>query len=358
VLESLFATATARDGDGPLYDGVLEWLGRVGEILAAVVTAGVVLGFLWRRYQRTLGRRRDRYGRLARLGTNAQISFFASVLGEPPAMRRTQDSTVSRYDDAGNAYPEPKTWIECVWIDRDFYVHAVADEDETIHAYSVTTRSRRFRPTFRQQGGWWIDRGRLGRLLRLPQTKLHPKVKLGQTRFHELGPPAQAAAWVGAHNAHYFEAYWGANPGLYQWFIYSINDAGYGVWRADWDYEQMNTFSWGFADDMIDPQLALLQAARAADYGGAQSEDGEPATDVEDAAKADEAFEVAEYADKPLPAFYDTFRRGARINTYTVLGPELALEDYPFYTPSPESYPTVFGPSSVRTRTLAGEQKG
>src|SRR5207248_10474793 len=134
----------------------------------------------WGLYRRTLGRRRDRYGRLARLGTNGQISFFSSVLGEPPAMRRTEQSTGTHYDDAGDSYLEPKTWIECVWIDRDFYVHTIADEDETVHAYSVTTRSKHFRPTFRQPGGWWIERGRLGRLLRLSQIKLHPKIKLGR----------------------------------------------------------------------------------------------------------------------------------------------------------------------------------
>jgi hypothetical protein len=59
---------------------------------------------------------------------------------------------------------------------------------------------------------------------------------------------------------------------------------------------------------------------------------------------------------EPLPAFFLVFRFDARINTYTVLGPELPLDDYPFFTPAPQNHPTVFGPSSVRTRTLAGER--
>ena len=152
MLEPLFAAVRTRAAVNPWYDSLLEWLGRVAEILAALVAAGAVLGFAWGLYRRTLGRRRDRYGRLARLGTNGQISFFSSVLGEPPAMRRTEQSTGTHYDDAGDSYLEPKTWIECVWIDRDFYVHTIADEDETVHAYSVTTRSKHFRPTFRQPG--------------------------------------------------------------------------------------------------------------------------------------------------------------------------------------------------------------
>ena len=72
-----------------------------------------------------------------------------------------------------------------------------------------------------------MDRARrLARLLRLSEIRLNPKIKLGRTRFHELGRPEKAAAWMGAHNLHDFEAYWGGNPGLYQWFIYGINDTG------------------------------------------------------------------------------------------------------------------------------------
>ncbi|MEX2646453.1 MAG: ETEC_3214 domain-containing protein [Gaiellaceae bacterium] len=354
MLERLVAATRAPTADNPWYASLLDWLGRVGELLAAVVAAGVLLAFAWGLYGRTLGRRRDRYRRLVRLGTNAQISFFSSVLGEPPAMRRTEESAVTRFGEAGNRYLEPKTWIECVWIDRDFYVHAVADEDETVHAYSVTTRSKRFRPTFRQPGGWWIERGRLGRLLRLRQIGRHPRIKLGKTRFHELGWPQQSSSWIGAHNMHYFEAYWGANPGFYQWFIYGINDAGY--MDAPWDYEQMHTFSWGFgANDVIDPQLALAQAAIDAD--GAEAQEPDPAHEIIEPEPAYERVQLDEEdVEEPLPAFFDAFRRRARINTYTLLGPELALDDYPFYTPPPQGYPTIFGPNSGRTRTLAGEE--
>ncbi len=57
----------------------------VGAAAALLVLAGAARAW----YRRTLGRRRDRYGRLARLGTRAQLSFFEAVLGEPPAMRAT-----------------------------------------------------------------------------------------------------------------------------------------------------------------------------------------------------------------------------------------------------------------------------
>jgi hypothetical protein len=354
MLEALLAAGPNKAAEGAWYDSLLDWLGRVGELLTALLGAIALIGLGWGFYRRTLGRRRDRYGRLARLGTNAQISFFSSVLGEPPAMRRTEEATVTRYDDNGNAYLEPKAWTECVWIDRDFYVHAVADEDETIQAYSVTTRSKRFRPRFRQPGAFSVDRGRIARVLRRPDYKLHPKIKLGRTRFHELGRPEQAAAWIGAHNVHYFEAYWGANPGYYQHFVYSINDAGYGAWHVPWDYERMHDFAWGFGEFPVSPTLALVEIAARAD--GAGTDTGlEPTQEVVDADPADEPLGAEEYVEEPLPTFYENFRRKARINTYAVIGPDLALDDYAFYTPPPQGYPTTFGPNSGRTRTLAGE---
>jgi hypothetical protein len=352
----MFAAAGTAASDKAWYEYLLDWFARVGETLAALVAAGAVLGFAWTVYRRTLGRRRDRCGRLARLGTNAQVSFFASVLGEPPAMCRTVESAITRYDDAGDHYLEPRAWTECVWIDRDYYVHALADEDETIHAYSVTTRSKRFRPTHRQPGHLWIERGRLGRLLRQPQSKPNPEIKLGKTRFQELGRPEQAAAWIGARNVHYFEAYWGGNPGLYQWFVYSINDAGYGGFDAGWDVEHMQAFSWGFPyDDPSDPQLADVQPAHGTEDAGAQGLGFPLNHGVADAEPAKES-SVEEHADGPLPSFYEAFRRHARINTYTVLGPELTLDDYPFFTRLPQDPPTIFGPNSDRTRTLAGQQ--
>ena len=181
LLGSMIAEAQAETGRGdPWYESALDWLGRVGEILTALLATIALAGIVWGVYRKTLGRRRDRYGRLGRLGTNAQISFFASVLGDPSAMRRKQNATITRFDEDGHAHQVAKTWIECVWIDRDFYVHAVADQDETIHAYSVTTRSKRFHPSFRQPGGSSIERGRIARWLRLKDYKLNPKVKLGR----------------------------------------------------------------------------------------------------------------------------------------------------------------------------------
>src|SRR5262245_16303606 len=92
-------------------------------------------------YRRTLGRRRDRYHRLARLGTEAQLDFFTAVLGEPPAIRHTVvkknfreyiDRNDPRYEPAGEEVQSVLTsraFTECFYLDRDYYVQTISDED-------------------------------------------------------------------------------------------------------------------------------------------------------------------------------------------------------------------------------------
>jgi hypothetical protein len=294
-----------------------SWIERTTEALAylpILAAAVVLLAGLRAWYRRTLGRRRDRYQRLDRLGTNAHISFFTSVLGEPPAIRRSIESTVQVWPpESEESITEDAMFWESIWIDRDFHVHAFSkQDDDAIVAFSVTTRHKRFRPRLRSPGYTIEERSRPWRLLRMQSWKKPLfDVRLGITRFEDLGQPDKASAWLGAHNMHYYEAYWYGNPGHYQWYVFSINDAGYSAWDArlvgtvmsqegPWD------FAWGFRED-------------------------------------DPAFEEMEG--------WHEFRRVARINTYTIIGPTLSLEDYP---PAGElsEYPTIFGPRSDHVRTV------
>jgi hypothetical protein len=335
------------------YDRAFDSLSRVAEILTALLAAIAVAGVARGIYRRTLGRRRDRYARLSRLGANAQISFFSSVLGEPPAMERSLTSDVTSYDDHGRPRKTPMDFREAVWIDRDFYVHALADEDGTVHAYSVTTRNKRFRPTFQIPGGTaedatWFDR------LRGRDFHYRPNVavKLGKTHFAALGRPGQAAAWLGAHNWHYFEPYYFGNPGYYQNFVFSINDAGVGIPPFNPDYKR--DFSWGFGDDSLDTRFDIAEAIGASDEAVADPPvEGELGADSE-IAEQDLYLPVDE--DPPLPPEFEAFRRSARINTYTVIGPGLALDDYPLAEGDRlDLYPVIFGVSSGLVRTLGGE---
>jgi hypothetical protein len=61
----------------------IEAVGEFGTLVGAVVAAIAVARGVQTLYRRTIGRRRDAYRRLERLGTNAQVAFFSAVLGEP-----------------------------------------------------------------------------------------------------------------------------------------------------------------------------------------------------------------------------------------------------------------------------------
>jgi hypothetical protein len=231
-------------------------------------------------------------------------------------MRRTLESDYSYYKRTRRKpvlRKMRKTWIECTWIDRDYFVNVFADEDETVHAYSVTTRSKRFRPTFRPPGGYLVERNRLERFVHFPRIKirLNPKVRLGKTDFQALGPPGRAGAFIGAHNRHYFEVYYFGNPGNYQLFVYSINFAGYDRGKV-WDERLANLWR-GFSDSNAD---------------------------------------LPSFSEEAVPLWYEEFRKQARVNTYTVLGPELRLENYPCFAAPPKIHRTLFGPNYVRTRTV------
>jgi hypothetical protein len=214
----------------------------VGAAAALLVLTGAVRAW----YRRTLGRRRDRYGRLARLGTGAQLSFFASVLGEPPAMQETilkedyaeiVSSNESDYepdldDFAIQRRYVSKTFVVSTFIDRDYYVQTICDEDQTVLAFSVTTRSKRFRPRYqilRPLGP--IERWRWRRSTGQGYKPL-VDIKLGRTTFAQLdskdpehfSPPHFRIA-VGAHNHFYSEFAHFGNPGHYQWFVWSSTDA-------------------------------------------------------------------------------------------------------------------------------------
>jgi hypothetical protein len=328
----------------PWYTRALDSLPRIGELLAALLAAIALAGIVRGIYRRTLGRRRDRYARIRRLGTNGQLSFFTSVLGEPPAMRRRVVGQMTTFDDNGERQVQSRTFIETVYIDRDFYVHAVADQDETVHAFSVTTRSKGFRPPFRPPGALIAERRWPLRKWERTRYRIerNQRITLGKTRFAELQRPDNAAWWVGAHNAHYFETHYLGNPGYYQHFVYSVNDAGFWAFDAPFNAEDPD-FSWGFEGDLEDAGLALAEADAAADgaEGGADEAEGQPP--VED---------VASLEDDQLPENLRLFRRQARVNTYTVIGPALFLDDYPGAEGRIDQYPVIFGANSGRVRTL------
>ena len=124
-----------------------------------------------------------------------------------------------------------RAFVASTFIDRDYYVQTICDEDQTVLAFSVTTRSKRFRPRYqilRPLGP--IERWRWQRRTG-ERYKPLVDIKLGRTTFVHLdskdpehfAPPHFRIA-VGAHNHFYSEFAHFGNPGHYQWFVWSSTD--------------------------------------------------------------------------------------------------------------------------------------
>ena len=225
---------------GALHDVVNE----AGAILGALVALVALNAAIKAAYRRTLGRRRDRYARLGRLGTGAQLSFFEAVLGEPPAMRKTivkDDYAVIVATGDPDAPREPEdvfetyveqTFQEATFIDRDYYVQMICDEDETVLAFSVTVRRSNFHPVFQLPSNiGWRERRRWKKQTGEEFKPLF-KLRLGRTRFADLdrgdtdefqGHHFKAA--IGAHSFFYSEDHYYGRPGNYQTFVFTVSDA-------------------------------------------------------------------------------------------------------------------------------------
>jgi hypothetical protein len=170
-----------------------------GASLLAAFAALLVIGNAARgRWRETFGRRSDRYGRIARLGTGAHPSFFTAVLGEPPAMSSSvvKDDYIELISpDDPEFHPEnssmqqryvTRPFLASTFIDRDYYIQTICNDDDTVLAFSVTTRSTRFRPVFQvHRPLGLIERWRWRRLYKQAYRPL-VNVKLGRTTLADL----------------------------------------------------------------------------------------------------------------------------------------------------------------------------
>ena len=311
------------------------WITTAGDaiVVAATLMGGAIalvgLGAAlssW--YRRTLGRRANRYGRLARLGTGAQLSFFQSVLGEPPAMRfaRVMQEYVEVVGDDDPRFDPrhadelgfhevrgPWPYTECYFIDRDYYVQTICDMDETVVAFSVTTRRKGFSPIFEwpPQPGW-----RTRRKFKKDYGADFPidfRIRLGKTRLATLrdpppmpGPIVKFALF--ARGFAYSELHYGANPGGYQTFVFT-------------------------ASSTAGPAVTGNVATVNGEIGVSTDAAGEwpPAgTDLTDGLPE-------------LPPGLRRFRDETAITTYTVIGKDLSFTG---------NYPATFGPQGDEVRTL------
>lgn len=287
-------------------------------------------------YRRRLGRRADRYARISRLGVGTRFSFFEAVAGEPPALRRrvTKDAyrVVTEDDlefDGSLADPhdgfyeilEPATYVESIFVDRDYYVQTVSSLEETVLAFSVTTRRRGFKPRFQVPPAPGLG-GRI-RWRREAGEPFKPffKVRLGRTTFAELDAgdpdafaPPHFKAVIGARVARYAELAYFGNPGHYLHYVFSANVA--------WE----NRSPWHLLP-------RLIEEAGYNEW---------PYPNRPDPHELDPPSDRSRQPDWDELKTAHEFRRRAVITTFTAIHPDLW----------PDNYPVTFGPHGDEVRLV------
>lgn len=172
-------------------------------IAGAIVTTDALLRLGTLVYRRTVGKRKFARLKLSRLGTNANINYFSSILGQPVlTMRHSEELT------------------EHVFIDKLYYVQAIVTESGTVKFYTVTVRDKRLRCTvpLPNEGRYTFDAPSL-------------KIRVGSDTFAIIRwKPNSVIASLGARRAWYIETYYLGNPMNYQTLTLSWNDAGFGSW--------------------------------------------------------------------------------------------------------------------------------
>lgn len=128
-----------------------------------------------------------------RLAAGAQLTYFQECLGDPTF--RT----------------EGEEFDEHIFVHDAFYVQAITDRSGAVMLYSVTTRAEGFHP-----------------VLDIRHGKPTLQATLGRDTFAAVGTaPVSRGGYVGARRFHYWESHYLGNPGAYQTYIVSLNDAGY-----------------------------------------------------------------------------------------------------------------------------------
>lgn len=134
-----------------------------------------------------------------KLSAGVQLSYFTNLLGEA-TFKNVQENDL----------------IEWIFVDPDYYIQAITDKEDKVLAYAITTRSESFTPNFNIAGQRITLRATTFGQLRQKGEPIECSWNLGNT----------APSW-------YWEAYSYGNPGLYQDYIYAINNsASYSNWPS------------------------------------------------------------------------------------------------------------------------------
>jgi hypothetical protein len=189
-----------------------SWPEMLGTAAAIVAIAGGALALCrgamaW--YRRTIGSRRILTAHLNQLAAGVTLRWVEERLGPPTFVGRFG----IRPQISASTNDEPSALRELIYRTKHAWIQIIADEHDTVGRFSITVTDPRFRFEVRDL------------------TFYHLHARLGHSRFSDLRPwaePDGRSLNIAARRREYAESYWFGNPGNYQRYVLSHNDAGTG----------------------------------------------------------------------------------------------------------------------------------
>lgn len=178
-------------------------------LLSSVITITQGFSIIKEQYSQSIGYKRKMIKNLSLLSADVNIGYFINILGNPVFINNYEiaDLIKGEFKDTNLS--------EYVFVHEYYFVQALTDDNDRIVAYSVTTRKGNFNPKLE-----------LGPFTRGEKKPLI--IELGKTKFKELSGDSQnVVSFLGIHNFYYHEAYYFGNPGNYQAYVFTLNEAGY-----------------------------------------------------------------------------------------------------------------------------------
>lgn len=218
-LPEILATAAAVVAIGGGAAGLYNWSGNL--------------------YRQSVGSRRDHAKRFNQLAAGVTTRYIEERFGAPAFVG------VFAVPAAATMIADPKL-TEQVYHTKHAWLQIITDKRDVVVRFSITVTDPRF--------GFQIRDLTFGLL----------EARIGHSRFSEIkaiSSPEGTSLSIGAHTHEYAESYWFGNPGCYQRFVLSHNDAGtgsFGVPKIIWFAEGVLKFG-----DQTPPEFPERQQFRA-----------------------------------------------------------------------------------------------
>ena len=169
-------------------------------VFSSLITITNGISLVKRYYSNTLGYKEGLIKNLQLLSAGVNINYLKTIFGQPCFVNKKEQR------------------IEYIFVNKYYYLQAITNTDDKVLATSITTREPNFNPLI-SLGPYTTDRKTFN-------------VELGKTTFFELekngfGKPTSVSGGIGNRRFFYGEEYYFGNPGNYQYYYFSLNDAGY-----------------------------------------------------------------------------------------------------------------------------------